>query len=628
MANSSSLMTLGTLAYYDEKLKAWVDKKTLKGVDPDTLLTSTDNLVQDMTNPDTETVLSTSGLQDELALYASKQALGAYAPNQHNSSTDTYGKGTSALYGHTKLSDTFTTPVEGGQILEDGTSYAKADDGVGASQYAVYDAYNTLNEAKAPKDHSSTTTTYGAATTSKYGHTKIVDNLDAETYVDGEVLSAHQGYALAQAIGTTKVDLTDYVNKSQISLGTDEEIDSAVLPTEVKVGEIILGKADKTELNEFRWIQKGNNNTGSADCNDFYDRTKATYYYAFNPINCIATYGWMYFETIPFRDFGYGIQYCRGMQQTVIAYRILSNNVWSDWVEFATVDGNVQTTSRINISTDAELLAWLRNHPYKQALLYLQYKSAAIGLNEGEFEFFGSRDAGIAKGIFRETYSKDIAYYIEFDLSNTSSLLLRTKTELATMDKVDSIPLIYNQNTDILAYALTCPQAKRTLVRIHSANATNNPFGITSDTDFIYEISKVDSADAWIYVKAKDVRTNREFLNTKNDVKWLGWVELATINKPSSKQGMVQSCSAKYNSNGSINVFFPLANADKCTISDGGITFDNGKSWTFNNDTRMVESIVERSSFGLSIKFTGDIAYVLTNNEGKPPVILIKYSIS
>lgn len=112
-------------------------------------------------------------------------------------------------------------------------------------------------------------------------------------------------------------------------------------------------------------------------------------------------------------------------------------------------------------------------------------------------------------------------------------------SELATMDKVDSIPLIYNQNTDILAYALTCPQAKRTLVRIHSTNATNNPFGVTSDTDFIYEISKIDSANTWISVKAKDVRTNREFLNTNNDGIWLGWQELTTKSMFQYKDGIL-----------------------------------------------------------------------------------------
>lgn len=106
-----------------------------------------------------------------------------------------------------------------------------------------------------------------------------------------------------------------------------------------------------------------------------------------------------------------------------------------------------------------------------------------------------------------------------------------TLQELATMDKVDIIPLIYNQNTDILAYALTCPQEKRTLVRIYSANATNNPYGVSTETDFIYEIDKINFNDLFITVRAKDVKNNREFINTKNETKWLGWQEISTMDK-------------------------------------------------------------------------------------------------
>ena len=102
----------------------------------------------------------------------------------------------------------------------------------------------------------------------------------------------------------------------------------------------------------------------------------------------------------------------------------------------------------------------------------------------------------------------------------------RELEDKANKAELNAIPKIHNQNTDILAYALTCPPEKRTLVRIHSANATNNPFGVTDDTDFIYEIDKIDIDRFWISIKAKDVRTNREFVNTKNDVTWLGWQEL------------------------------------------------------------------------------------------------------
>lgn len=201
--SSASILNLGALAYYDEKLKKWVNDKTLKDVDPATLMTSNKTLVQDMNNPDADTVLSTEGLENELKMYAHKSALAQYAPMKHASSVpEAYDHATSALYSHVKLSDVFNTPLEGGTVEdENGNTYAKADDGVGASQYAVYDAYNALNTAKANKDHSSTTTQHGVATDTKYGHAKIVDNLNADTYVEGEVLSARQGYELAQAIG-------------------------------------------------------------------------------------------------------------------------------------------------------------------------------------------------------------------------------------------------------------------------------------------------------------------------------------------------------------------------------------------------------------------------------------------
>lgn len=152
--------------------------------------------------------------------------------------------------------------------------------------------------------------------------------------------------------------------------------------------------------------------------------------------------------------------------------------------------------------------------------------------------------SGINSEVEKKAKSSDVGNISELSTTDKSSAVAAINEvndslvgiESALDDKADkaelnAIPLIYNQNTDILAYALTCPQNKRTLVRIYSANATNNPFGVTDDTDFIYEISKIESAGAWISIKAKDVRTNREFLNTKNETKWLGWQELVTMDK-------------------------------------------------------------------------------------------------
>lgn len=58
--------------------------------------------------------------------------LGA-APISHAVTTTTYGKGTRTIYGHVKLSDTYTSSV------------GDASSGVAASQKALFDAYSTLS---------------------------------------------------------------------------------------------------------------------------------------------------------------------------------------------------------------------------------------------------------------------------------------------------------------------------------------------------------------------------------------------------------------------------------------------------------------------------------------------------
>ena len=84
------------------------------------------------------------------------------------------------------------------------------DNPVGAK--AVYDY-------SAPIEHSSTQTTYGQGTSTKYGHCKTIDNLTTSTYVAGESLSAHQGYVLDQG----KQNLIDDNSKLSADLVTDED---------------------------------------------------------------------------------------------------------------------------------------------------------------------------------------------------------------------------------------------------------------------------------------------------------------------------------------------------------------------------------------------------------------------
>lgn len=61
-----------------------------------------------------------------------------------------------------------------------------------------------------PISHSVNSTTYGVGTTSNYGHNKIIDNLTASSLVNGESLSAHQGYVLKGLIDDLEDELVDF----------------------------------------------------------------------------------------------------------------------------------------------------------------------------------------------------------------------------------------------------------------------------------------------------------------------------------------------------------------------------------------------------------------------------------
>ena len=104
-----------------------------------------------------------------------------------------------------------TTPAfsdynEGDVVISSQTNllYYVSDDGFVLFPNAV--AVNSLLSGKANKNHASTGTTYGVGTTSNYGHNKIIDNLTSSTLVNGESLSAHQGYVLKGLIDDLEGD--------------------------------------------------------------------------------------------------------------------------------------------------------------------------------------------------------------------------------------------------------------------------------------------------------------------------------------------------------------------------------------------------------------------------------------
>lgn len=146
------------------------------------------------------------------------------APINHASSETTYGAGSSSNYGHLKLSSAINSSLN-------------TDSGTAATPLAVKTAYdlantanttantastkatsnegkitelttsvNSLDSNKAPKSHASTATTYGAGTSSNYGHVKLSDS------VASEAAAASGGTAATPKAVKDAYDLADSAN--------------------------------------------------------------------------------------------------------------------------------------------------------------------------------------------------------------------------------------------------------------------------------------------------------------------------------------------------------------------------------------------------------------------------------
>ena len=173
------------------------------------------------------------------------------APKAHASTGTTYGVGTTANYGHVKISngDVNTTAHADGLVAGMDHSHSnysltghthnysatghkhtssEITDSISASS-GITSSATGLVQGKAvqgyaaPKAHSSTATTYGVATsgdTGKYGHVKLVtEDLNGRTHADGVAASAahtHSQYAasgtvsaLDTRVGTAETNITN-----------------------------------------------------------------------------------------------------------------------------------------------------------------------------------------------------------------------------------------------------------------------------------------------------------------------------------------------------------------------------------------------------------------------------------
>lgn len=144
------------------------------------------NVVQATNNT---TIANTAFVHAAIDAYDSAvaTALAGKAPTVHSSSDSTYGAATIALYGHIKLADTntnSTTLVPTSSVL-----------------YTVNQALVNALAGKAPTDHSSSDSTYGAATTALYGHVKLSNIISDSTELVPTCAAVNNALATGHAIG-------------------------------------------------------------------------------------------------------------------------------------------------------------------------------------------------------------------------------------------------------------------------------------------------------------------------------------------------------------------------------------------------------------------------------------------
>lgn len=87
---------------------------------------------------------------------------------------------------------------------------------------------------------------------------------------------------------------------------------------------------------------------------------------------------------------------------------------------------------------------------------------------------------------------------------------------------------ILGTGTDVLSYAASdiCPYYVNTKVRImHSPTCPTNYGYDAANNDFWYDIYKLDNS--WVTIKAYDIRGNVEFINSRINGSWTGWVRSA-----------------------------------------------------------------------------------------------------
>lgn len=125
-------------------------------------------------------------------------------------------------------------------------------------------------DAKAPTVHNSEATTYGAGSQSKYGHVKLINNLNSSEYVTGEALSAYQGSVIKGLIDKKQDTIT-----GTLSNYIDKDMDPSLVVTSNTSGKLSVASGVTTaEVKTLAGIDTSSTLKSQLNAKQSLDRTK------------------------------------------------------------------------------------------------------------------------------------------------------------------------------------------------------------------------------------------------------------------------------------------------------------------------------------------------------------------
>lgn len=244
-------------------------------------------------------------------------ALNGKAPTNHAVNASTYGLGTSGAYGHVKLTDATNTTQANGQASKGiaASAYAvklaydrgslgvtnaataqsaaeaadakavaaqgTADAAVTAAEKAQgeVDALELVVDGKAPIDHASTATTYGAGSSTEYGHVKLSDATNVTSANGGAATGvAASAYAVKLAYDRGSKGVTDAAaaaNAASAASTAAQNAQSKADEAYTLAGTKTTTAAVKTQIEAYGYattgVAQGYANTAESNANDYTD---------------------------------------------------------------------------------------------------------------------------------------------------------------------------------------------------------------------------------------------------------------------------------------------------------------------------------------------------------------------